>query len=200
MTPKPQAGDIRYKDISGPDGVPDGKVDPTYDRTYLGSQIPRYTFGSNLSFAYKSFDISAFLQGVAGVKGRLDGYAGYAFFNLGNIQRWQMEGRFDPENPTRYPDYPRLEVISNSGTPNTVTSDFWALNASYLRFKNVQVGYNLPGKWLKPIHISKLRVYMSAENLLTFSRYRQGWDPEVNGGGAYYPILKTVTFGINLKL
>jgi TonB-linked SusC/RagA family outer membrane protein len=200
VTPKPVPGDIRYKDISGPDGVPDGKVDPTYDRTYLGSQIPRYTFGSNLSFSYKSFDFSAFLQGVAGVKGRLDGYAGYAFFNLGNIQRWQMEGRFDPENPTRYPDYPRLEVISNSGTPNTVTSDFWALNASYLRFKNVQVGYNLPGNWLKPIRVSKLRVYVSAENILTFSKYRQGWDPEIAGGGAYYPILKTVTFGINLKL
>ncbi len=200
VTPKPQAGDIRYKDISGPNGVPDGKVDPTYDRTYLGSQIPRYTFGSNLSFSYKSFDISAFLQGVAGVKGRLDGYAGYAFFNLGNIQRWQMDGRFNPENPIRYPDYPRLEVISNSGTPNTVTSDFWALNASYLRFKNLQVGYNLPGKWLKPIHVTKLRLYMSAENVLTFTKYRQGWDPEIAGGGAYYPILKTVTFGINLKL
>ncbi len=200
VTPKAQAGDFRYKDISGPDGVPDGKVDPTYDRTYLGSQIPKYTFGTNLGFTYKSFDFSAFLQGVSGVSGRLDGYAGFAFNNLGNIQRWQMDGRFNPDNPTRYPDYPRLEVISNSGTPNTVVSDFWTLDASYLRIKNMQIGYSLPEKWLKPIRVSRTRIYASAENLLTFSKYRQGWDPEINGGGSYYPILRTITFGINLKL
>ncbi|GHB72915.1 SusC/RagA family TonB-linked outer membrane protein [Persicitalea jodogahamensis] len=210
VTPKAEPGDIRYKDISGPEGVPDGKVDPTYDRTYLGSQIPKYTFGANLGFTYKSFDFSTFLQGVAGVSGQLGGYAGYAFNNLGNIQRWQMDGRFNPDNPTRYPDYPRLEVITNSGTPNTVDSDFWVLNSSYLRIKNLQLGYSLPENWLKPLHISRTRIYVSAENLLTFSKYRQGWDPEINGvdipgsgnngNGAYYPILRTVTFGINLKL
>ena len=200
VTPKAQAGDLRYKDISGPDGVPDGKVDPTYDRTYLGSRIPKYTFGSNLSINYKSLDFSVFLQGVAGVSGRLDNYAGYAFFNLGNIQRWQAEGRFNPDSPTRYPDYPRLEVITNSGTPNTVTSDFWTLNASYLRVKNMQIGYSLPEKWLKPLRVSRTRIYASAENLLTFNTYRQGWDPEINSGGTYYPILRTITFGINLKL
>ncbi len=209
VTPKAQPGDIRYKDISGPDGVPDGVVDPTYDRTYLGSQIPKYTFGANIGFTYKSFDFSTFLQGIAGVSGQLSGYAGYAFNNLGNIQRWQMDGRFNPDNPTRYPDYPRLEVISNSGTPNTATSDFWILNASYLRVKNMQLGYSLPEKWLKPLHVKRTRIYASAENLLTFSKYRQGWDPEINGvnipgsgnngGGAYYPILRTITLGINLK-
>ncbi len=139
VTPNAQPGDLRYKDISGPDGVPDGQVDPTYDRTYLGSRIPKYTFGTNLGFSYKGFDFTAFLQGVAGVSGQMTGYAGYAFFNLGNIQRWQMEGRFNPDNPTQYPAYPRLEVISNSGTPNTTTSSFWAVNSSYLRIKNMQV-------------------------------------------------------------
>ncbi len=210
VTPRAEPGDFRYKDISGPEGVPDGKVDPIYDRTYLGSRIPKYTFGANLGFTYKSFDFSTFLQGVAGVSGELDGYAGYAFNNLGNIQRWQMDGRFNPDSPTRYPDYPRLEVITNSGTPNTVTSDFWIQNASYVRVKNMQLGYSLPERWLKPLHIKRTRIYVSAENLLTFSKYRPGWDPEINGasipgsgnngGGAYYPILRTVTFGINLKL
>lgn len=200
VTPNAQPGDFRYKDINGPDGVPDGKVDPIYDRTYLGSQIPKYTFGANIGFTYKSFDFSTFLQGVSGVSGRLSGYAGEALNNLGNIQRWQMDGRFNPDNPTRYPEYPRLEVITNSGTPNTVTSDFWVLDASYLRIKNMQLGYSLPEKWLKPLRITKSRIYVSAENLLTFSKYRNGWDPEINGGGAYYPILRTVTFGINLKL
>ncbi|PWJ56851.1 TonB-linked SusC/RagA family outer membrane protein [Dyadobacter jejuensis] len=200
VTPNAQAGDLRYKDISGPDGVPDGKVDPTYDRTYLGSRIPKYTFGTNLGFSYKNFDFSTFLQGVAGVKGQLSGYAGYAFFNQGNIQRWQMEGRFNPAEPTRNPDYPRLEVISNSGTPNTVQSDFWVINASYLRVKNMQLGYTLPSSVLNALRINRMRVYVSAENLLTVTKYRNGWDPEVNGGGAFYPILRTVTFGVNLKL
>ncbi len=199
VTPRPQPGDIRYKDISGPDGVPDGQVDPTYDRTYLGSRIPKYTFGANIGFTFRNVDFSAFVQGVAGVKGQLTGYAGLAFFNLGNIQRWQMEGRFDPDNPVQYPDYPRLEVVTNSGTPNTVLSDFWVIDASYMRLKNVQLGYTLPDKLLQRIGSQNLRIYVSGENLFSLNNYRQGWDPEVNTGGAYYPVLSTFTFGLNLK-
>ena len=139
------------------------------------------------------------MQGVAEVKGRLTGYAGYAFFNLGNIQRWQMDGRFDANNPVRYPDYPRLEVITNSGTANTVESDFWVIDSGYLRVKNVQLGYKFPVSVTDRIGIDNLRCYVGAENLLSFNSYRQGWDPEINSGGSYYPILTTYTFGINLK-
>ncbi|WP_289064062.1 TonB-dependent receptor [uncultured Zobellia sp.] len=199
VNPGSQAGDFRYKDISGPDGVPDGKVDPTYDRKYLGSRIPKYTYGANINLNYKNFDFSLFLQGVGGVKGELTNYAGYAFFNLGNIQRWQMEGRFDPENPVRYPEYPRLEVVTNSGTPNTTTSDFWVIDAGYLRVKNVQLGYNFSSSVTDLVGIDNLRVYLGAENLHTFKSYRDGWDPEINSSGGYYPILTTYTFGLNLK-
>lgn len=199
VTPAPQAGDLRYRDISGPEGVPDGKVDPTYDRVYLGSRIPKYTYGFNLDLKYRGFDLGIFLQGVAGVSGQLTGYAGLAFFNLGNIQRWQMEGRFDPENPLRYPEYPRLEVVSNSGTPNTVLSDFWVLNGSYLRLKNIQLGYTIPGTVTNKLGINSIRLYSSVENPVTWSNYRQGWDPEINTGGDYYPILSTYTFGLNIK-
>ncbi|SHJ69937.1 SusC/RagA family TonB-linked outer membrane protein [Pseudozobellia thermophila] len=199
VNPTAQAGDLRYRDISGPDGVPDGQVDPTYDRTYLGSRIPKYTYGANINLNYKNFDFSLFLQGVGGVKGNLTGYAGYAFFNLGNIQRWQMEGRFDPENPVRYPDYPRLEVITNSGTANTTVSDFWVIDSGYLRVKNVQLGYKIPDKTADVIGVDHLRFYVGAENLHSFNSYRTGWDPEINSGGSYYPILATYTFGVNLK-
>lgn len=199
VNPTAQAGDIRYQDISGPDGVPDGQVDPTYDRTYLGSRIPKYTYGANVNLNYKNWDFSVLMQGVAEVKGRLTGYAGYAFFNLGNIQRWQMDGRFDLNNPVRYPDYPRLEVITNSGTANTVTSDFWVIDSGYLRVKNVQFGYKFPVSVTDRLGIDNLRCYLGAENLLSFNSYRQGWDPEINSGGSYYPILTTYTFGINLK-
>jgi len=199
VNPTAQAGDIRYQDISGPNGVPDGQVDSTYDRTYLGSRIPKYTYGANINLNYKNWDFSVLMQGVAEVKGRLMGYAGYAFRNLGNIQRWQMDGRFDPDNPVRYPDYPRLEVITNSGTANTVTSDFWVIDSGYLRVKNVQLGYKFPVTVTDRIGIDNLRCYLGAENLLSFNSYRQGWDPEINSGGSYYPILTTYTFGINLK-
>ncbi len=199
VTPNPQPGDIRYKDINGPEGVPDGKVDATYDRTYIGSRIPKHTFSFNLSANYKDFDFSALLQGAAGVKGRLEAYVGYAFNNLGTIQQWQIDERFDPENPVQYPGYPRLEIVTNSGTPNTVLSDFWTINAAYLRIKNLQFGYTLPKSLLNKVKINSLRVYLSAENLYSFNNYRKGWDPEINTNGSYYPILATFSLGVNVK-
>lgn len=199
VTPNPQPGDIRYKDISGPDGVPDGKIDPNYDRVYLGSRIPKFTFGLNLGVEYKGLDLSVLLQGVAGVTGMLDGFAGWAFRGDGNIQKWQAEGRFDPANPTRYPAYPRLEDLSNSTTPNIVISDFWTQDASYIRLKNIQLGYTFPKKMLQAAKISNLRVYVQAENPLCWNKYKPGWDPEINTSGNYYPILATYTFGVNFK-
>lgn len=199
VTPNPKPGDIRYKDISGPDGVPDGKIDPNYDRVYLGSRIPKFTFGLNLGAEYKGLDLSVLLQGVAGVTGMLDGFAGWAFRGDGNIQKWQAEGRFDPANPTRYPAYPRLEDLSNSTTPNIVTSDFWTQDASYIRLKNIQLGYTFPKKMLQAAKISNLRVYVQAENPLCWNKYKPGWDPEINTSGNYYPILATYTLGVNFK-
>lgn len=110
-----------------------------------------------------------------------------------------MDGRFDPENPVRYPEYPRLEVVTNSLTPNTQTNDFWVLDGSYLRLKNIQLGYTLPQSLLKRVQIDNLRVYCSAENLLSLNKYRKGWDPEMNVTGEFYPILSTVTMGVNVR-
>ncbi|MDR2765578.1 MAG: TonB-dependent receptor [Tannerella sp.] len=198
VTTSPRAGDIRYRDISGPDGQPDGVVDPTYDRTCIGSRIPKYTYAFHVDLGYKGFDAKIFLQGVAGVKGYLDNYTGYAFFNLGTIQQWQIDGRFDPANPKRYVDYPRLEILTNSLAGNYAQSDFWALDASYLRVKNLQVGYTVPSRLLRP-WLDKARIYFSADNLYTVKQYRKGWDPEINTGGSYYPILATYTLGLNIN-
>lgn len=199
ITPNAKPGDIRYKDISGPDGVPDGKIDPNYDRKPLGSRIPKFTFGFNMGVNYKNFDLALQLQGVAGVKGMLNGYAGYAIWSEGNIQRWQADGRFDPSNPKRYPDYPRIEDLGNNIGPNTQVSDFWLLDASYLRLKNIQLGYNIPSSLTKRINISNLRLYVSAENPLSWNKYREGWDPEINSSGEFYPILATYSFGLNIN-
>nr|WP_008587209.1 SusC/RagA family TonB-linked outer membrane protein [Niabella soli] len=195
---KPKPGDIRYKDISGPDGKPDGKVDPNYDRVILGTNIPKYTYGLSLNAGYAGFDFNILFQGIGGAKGRLDGYAGYALNGNGNVQRWQMDGRWTPENPDRNAKYPRMEQLANTGSPNTLLSDFWLLNGNYVRVKNIQLGYTLSKdkqKWLK---ITSARIFASAENLATFSHYPQGWDPEIITSGSYYPILANYTIGVNV--
>jgi hypothetical protein len=161
--------------------------------------IPKYTFSFNLGTSYKNLDLGVFLQGVAGVEGMLNNYAGYAFSNDGSIQQWMINGRFNPENPVRYPEYPRLQVFSNTIPPNYVTSDFWILNASYLRLKNVQLGYTFPKNITNPLGVDYLRMYCTGENLFTFKSYRKGWDPEINTGGAYYPIMSTFTVGVNVQ-
>lgn len=189
-----QAGDIRYVDITG-----DGKVTPD-DRTYLGSRIPKYTFGLNLGAEYKGFDFSMLIQGVAGVKGTLSVYAGYAFYQEGNIQRWQMENCWNVQQDNRYPEYPRLEVMSNAGSNNTLTSDYWVLNASYVKVRNIQFGYTLPESVTRKFGSSGMRFYVSLDNPLTFKSYREGWDPEnTSNNGQYYPTMSTYTFGLTLK-
>lgn len=191
-------GDIRYKDISGPDGKPDGKVDATYDRIYLGSQIPKYTLGFSLSAAYKGFDLNLFLQGIGGVKGLLSSDAGHALSNDGNIQKWHMEEAFNSRSPERYPKYPRIEMVASSDF-NTQVSDFWVRNASYLRIKNIQVGYTFPQEWLRNTVVSSFRIYAAAENPYTFHNFPEGWDPEISTSGNFYPMLRNFTFGLNLK-
>lgn len=199
INPKVQPGDIRYKDISGPNGVPDGKVDATYDRTVLGSQIPKYSYGINLTANYKNFDFSVLLQGVAKVNGYLRDYAGYAFYQNGNVQKWQMEDHWTAANPNPNSKYPRMEVISNQGTPNTLTSSFWMLNGDYLKVRNVQLGYKLSNVSLKKAGIQNMRIYATAQNPLAFSKYPKGWDPETNTGGSYYPIMANYTLGLNIN-
>lgn len=190
-----RAGDVRYVDVTG-----DGKV-TSADKIYLGSRIPKYTFGLNVGLAYNGFDFSLLLQGVAGVKGLLSRYAGLAFNQEGNIQRWQMEENWNVQPNNRYPGYPRLEVTSNSGSRNTLLSDYWVLNASFVKVRNIQLGYTIPAKHTKRWGISNAHVYLSLDNPISFDHYRKGWDPEnTNTDGNYYPVLSTYTLGLTLSL
>lgn len=189
-----KAGDIRYVDTNG-----DGKV-TTDDQIYLGSRIPKYTFGLNLGAEYKGFDFSMLIQGIAKVSGKLHGWAGHAFYQEGNIQKWQMEGCWNVQQNNRYPEHPRLEVMSSAGSNNTLTSDYWILNASYVKVRNIQLGYTLPNNLVNKIGSSGLRIYLSLDNPLTFKSYRKGWDPEKTWNDAgYYPVMSTYTLGLTLK-
>ena len=161
------AGDIRYVDVTG-----DGKV-TVDDKTYLGSRIPKYTFGLNLGAQYKGFDFSMLLQGVAGVKGYMSLFAGHAFYQEGSIQKWQMENCWNVQPENRYPAYPRLEVMSNAGSNNTLVSDYWVIDASFVKVRNIQFGYTLPESWIKKVGSSGARIYVSLDNPLTFSNYRK---------------------------
>lgn len=195
-------GYIRYRDISGPDGVPDGKVDYNNDRCILGSTTPKYYYGLTLTAQYKGFDFSALLQGLGGHKRLIGSYMAYAFYNGGQIQRWQVENRWTEANPDKWAKYPRLETM-NGGNPNMDTSDYWVRNASFLRIKNIQLGYSLPTDLISKVGMSQCRIYVSCENLHNFSSFYKGWDPEneigLGDSPSYYPLNRIISFGLNLN-
>ncbi|MCD7938482.1 MAG: TonB-dependent receptor, partial [Tannerellaceae bacterium] len=187
-----QPGFVRYKDLNG-----DGVTDATNDRTILGSTTPKFTYGLTLTADYKGFDILILLQGLGGHKQRLGSYQGYAFYNGGQIQRWQADNRWTEENPDPNAIYPKLtDLNDNAGT--ILTSTYWLRNASFLRAKNIQIGYTFPKTVLEKIRLSQLRVFFSGQNLFCINSSYPGWDPEI-GSGNFYPITATYTFGLNLK-
>ena len=193
-----QPGDIKYKDLSGPDGVPDGRITPEYDRTVLGSSIPRYTYSVRGNLGWRGIDFSFVLQGVGKCSGFLEGSARHALQDMAAYpQKVHLERYNVVTNPNPKASYPRLTY--NTGFNQNTFSTFWLEDASYLRVKNVQLGYTFPEKWMKKARIDNFRVYASADNLFTFSKFFYAYDPEtpVSKGG-YYPLVKTVVIGVNL--
>ena len=193
-----QPGDIKYKDISGPDGVPDGRITPEYDKVILGSNIPRYTYSARGDVAWKGIDFSFVIQGVGKCDGYLEGTARHAFQDMAAYpQKVHLERYNVRTNPDPNASYPRLTY--NTGFNQNTFSTYWLEDASYLRLKNVQLGYTLPEKWVQKARIDKLRVYVSADNLLTISDFFYAYDPEtpVSKGG-YYPQVKTAVIGLNV--
>ena len=193
-----QPGDIKYKDISGPDGVPDGRITPEYDKVILGSNIPRYTYSARGDVAWKGIDFSFVIQGVGKCDGYLEGTARHAFQDMAAYpQKVHLERYNVRTNPDPNASYPRLTY--NTGFNQNTFSTYWLEDASYLRLKNVQLGYTFPEKWIQKARIDKLRVYVSADNLLTISDFFYAYDPEtpVSKGG-YYPQVKTAVIGLNV--
>ena len=194
-----QPGDIKYKDISGPDGVPDGRVTPEYDKVVLGSNIPRYTYSIRGDFGWKGIDFSFVIQGVGKCDGYLEGTARHAFQDMAAYPQKVHLNRYNVvSNPDPNAAYPRLTY--NTSFNQSTFSTYWMEDASYMRLKNIQLGYTFPEKWMSKARIDRLRLYLSADNLLTVSKFFYAYDPEtpVSKGG-YYPQVKTFVIGLNIS-
>lgn len=189
FTPKP--GDIKYADLNG-----DGKVDAN-DRTFIGNNFPRYEYSMNMNFAYGNFNLSLFWQGVGDRKNYLTGTGAYPFYAADFIPGLleMHKDYWTPSNPNA--KFPRL--LPSIGV-NGTTSSFWITNAAYLRLKNVNLTYTIPATLAGKLHIKGARVFVSGQNLLTFTSFWKGFDPEINNQNAeFYPLMKTLTGGININ-
>jgi TonB-linked SusC/RagA family outer membrane protein len=195
-------GDIKFKDLSGPNGVPDGVID-NFDRTRLGSFLPNFTYSLNYSASYKNFDASIFFQGVQGneilntPRILLEGMS--RLFNAGT----NVLNAWTPSNTST--DMPR--AINGDPNRNGRISSRWIEDGSYLRLKNVILGYTLPSTALTSVSgstIKRLRLFVSATNLITFTGYK-GYDPEIGSKNGtltngvdfgQYPSARSFQFGI----
>ena len=193
-------GDIKYLDvnrdgqITGADMVPIG-----YPTT------PEIVYGFGFSLTYKSFDLSAFFQGlghesfwlnVAPYSADQNPASTIPFVNDGALLKAYADSHWSEDNRDLYAIWPRLSA--NVNTNNTQKSTWFMRNGSFLRLKQLEVGYTLPGKWLDKIHMSTLRFYANASNLLTFSSFKM-WDVEMAGNGLGYPLQRVMNVGVYIN-
>ncbi|WP_246849933.1 MULTISPECIES: SusC/RagA family TonB-linked outer membrane protein [Rufibacter] len=190
LQPNAKPGDLRKVDVDG-NGIIDND-----DRTMIGNPTPDWTFGFTASAKYKGFDILVFGQGVSGN----DVFKTLRRPDL-NGANWTTEalGRWTGEGTSN--SFPRIVQGDPSQNFNR-SSDFYVEDASYFRVKTLQIGYSLPESLISRVHMNKLRLFVTGNNLLTFTKYT-GFDPEI-GGGSYgvdrgiYPQARSLMFGLNV--
>ena len=191
IQPNAVPGDFRWVDSNG-----DGTIDND-DRVFLGSPLPKYTFGFTVNLTWKNFDFTMFAQGAAGNKifqglRRLDILN--ANYQTKALSRWTGEGTSN--------SYPRL--TNNDSNQNfSRMSDFYLEDGDYLRLKNLQIGYKLPTNVIQTIGAERMRLYITGENLLTLTDYT-GYDPEIGGSilgidRGFYPQARSFMFGLDLQ-
>jgi TonB-linked SusC/RagA family outer membrane protein len=194
--PKARGGDFKYRDVSGPKGVPDGVIDAN-DRVPLGNPNPRFSYGINTFFAWKQFDLTVDFQGVAGVE-VYNANIGQRFGNENFTKdfydkRWHGQGTSNT--------YPSAFL---GGRDNYLPNEFYVENGSYFRIRNIQLGYNFPAAITEKWRMKNLRVFANAQNAFNFFRYR-GFTPEIGGkpkeagiDNNVYPLYATYNFGVNV--
>lgn len=191
VQPGAEPGDIRFRDLNN-----DGVINDS-DRTVIGNPNPSWLFSMNNSLSYKGFELSVFLQGIAGNKiynaNNIDNTGMAAAYNQTTdvLKRWQGEGTSN--------SMPR--AVFGDPNQNTRVSDRFVENGSYLRLKNITLSYTFPKQWLQKAQIENARLYVSCENVATITGY-SGFDPEVGINGIdqnRYPISRTFSLGLNFN-
>lgn len=190
IMPTAVAGDTRFVDVNG-----DGVISPE-DRTNIGNGMPDWTFGLNFNADWRGLDFNVFFQGVQGAD-VLDGTYRSDVLS-GNFPTWML-ARWTGEGTSN--KYPRL---ASGNTTNWMVSDLYVCDGSYMRLKNITLGYTLPRKFTQNLFINRLRVYVQAENLFTWTKY-WGFDPEISSSATslgvdrgVYPQARTYTVGLNV--
>ena len=198
-----QPGDIKYKDVNGDGIVDDG------DRVAIGAtDTPSLIYGLGASVSWRGFDLNLHFQGAGKYTFLINSGAVNAFRDgrWGNIlqgitdNRWissDISGTKETENPNA--PYPRLSYGYNLN--NQQSSSFWLRNGRFLRLKNLDIGYTLPKPMVNTIHLESVRIYISGQNLITWSPFKL-WDPELDSRqrGQIYPITRSFTAGIQISL
>ena len=211
----PQPGDEKFKDLNGDGVINEGAItlDNPGDRKIIGNSTQRFQFGANMSVGYKGFDLSVMLQGVGKRDVSMGGHALYAFGGGGadgvfhpvyyNQTDYWKAISYDPADPNyMVPENPNAKLFriygqaSNSGS-NTRTSDKYLQDGSYMRIKNMTLSYTFPTQWIQKINLNQLRLYVSVENLATFTSLPKGYDPENLSWS--YPFYRTWSIGANVS-
>ena len=196
-----QIGDIRYEDVDGNNEI------TADDRKIIGNTIPRYTYSATFNAGWKGINLSVMFQGVGKAYGYLNTYYVQPSRQGGTFRKEHLD-HANAENPNG--TTPRLTAV---GTNNWKDSSFWMKSAAYLRLKNVVLSYTLPKSIVSKARLSGASVYVSGENLFTFTNFWDGYDPEIGYGGSSgakfdtaalgnansYPQIRTVTIGLDLK-
>ncbi|MBO9564234.1 MAG: TonB-dependent receptor [Niastella sp.] len=185
-------GDIKYADLGGPNGTPDGKID-SYDETVIARpQTPAIIYGINVAASWKGFDLSALFQGSGLSSFNVYGFMTVAHFNNNSNSSYEYyNNRWTPENQNA--KYPR--AYSAPTNNNGQTSDFWFINSSYLRLKTLSLGYTVPANISSKVRMKNLRIYVTGQNVVTFGKLKFT-DPETTGEQGY-PIQKTFLVGFS---
>lgn len=187
-------GDIKYQDINA-----DGVVDALDVTSIGGTEDPQIVFGFGTNMRYKSIDFGFFLQGLSSTYRIIGGsnfIPGSANGSMGNIFS-NVSDRWTLENPSQDVFYPRLSDYQSSN--NNMASTWWLRDMSFIRLRNVEVGYSLPTSWINPAQLKNARIFLRGNNLFTISDFKL-WDPELGvNNGMRYPIMKSISMGLELN-
>lgn len=193
IIPRVWPGDEKFRDVD------DNGVINSDDKTIIGSSVPKFYYGGTINLSYKNWGLNIIGQGVGGAEAYQNGYLQKFLFSGSNssIQQFQADNRWTFDNPSS-----TNRRLTKSLERNALQSSYYVTNASYFRVKNIELSFSLPEALIKQYNISRLRLFMSVENILTFTNYIDGFDPERPydvTNQPFHPQIQSLSFGLNLN-